>query len=203
MQLKGSDRRNAIMVSFSGNKYEPLPRFDHNLGRVGNKALVQGGRTKDFTEASRKQLSSVVEIFDLQSESWKQRQVEGDTPFPGTRAASSTSLNGDLFSFGGRLDHDVGIGVPVLRFNTLHRLSTKNWCWCKLSPQNADGAPMPKILCGMIAFGNSLGVFGGSEIPQGPTEPQSFIANTRTTSGAGWTNEFHVYDVSEGIVSKV
>lgn len=100
------------------------------------------------------------------------------------------------------MDHDVGISVPVLRFNTLHRLNTKNWCWFKLSPQNADGAPMLKILCGMIAFGNSLGVFGGSGIPQGPTEPQSFIANTRTTSGAGWTNEFHVYDVSEGIVCK-
>ena len=58
---------------------------------------------------------------------------------------------------------------------------------------------MPKIGCGMIAFRNSLVVFGGIGVPQGPTEPQSFIKVTGTTDGRGWTNEFHIYNLSEGI----
>ena len=68
-----------------------------------------------------------------------------------------------------------------------------------MSPQNADGA-MPKCGCGMIAFRNSLVVFGGYGRPRGRTQPQSFIKNT--TDGRGWTNEFHIYNLSEGNMQK-
>ena len=172
--------------------YEPLPRFNHVSGRVGSKIVVQGGRTKYFSEESKQHLSSVVEIFDPYSESWEQRQVEGNAPSPGAYIAASASLHDDLFSFGGwdgRGDHF---------FNTVHRLDTKTWCWSQESPQNADGAPMPKSGCGMIAFRNSLVVFGGYGVSQGPTETQSFIKNTSYTNGIGWTNEFHIYDLPEG-----
>ena len=175
----------------SPDKYEPLPRFDHISSRVGSKVVVQGGRTKDFSEKSRQHLSSVVEIFDPYSELWEQRQVTGDAPSPGTYRAASAPLHDDLFSFGGTAGRQL--------FNTVHRLDTEKLRWCQVSPQNADGAPMPKSICGMIAFGNSLGVFGGYGVPRGPAEPQSFIKNTRYTDGiVGWTNEFHVYNLSEG-----
>ena len=181
------------MLLFSGSdNYEPLPRFSHISGRVGSKVVVQGGRTKDFSEKSKQHLSSVVEIFDpySDSESWEQRQVEGNAPSPGTYAAASASLHDDLFSFGGLDGRD--------RFNTVRRLDTKTWCWSQVSPQNADGAPMPKHGCRMIAFRSSLVVFGGYGVPQGPTELQSFIKDTRYTDGGGWTNEFHIYNLSEG-----
>ena len=174
----------------SSAKYEPLPRFDHVSQSVGSKVLVQGGRTKDFSEKSRQHLSSVVETFDPYSELWEQRQVEGDAPSPGTYYAASASLHDDLFTFGGRDDRRY--------FNALHRLDSKTWRWCQLSPQNAEGAPMPKCGGGMISFGDSLGVFGGYGIPRGPTEPRSFIKDTRFT-GSGWTNEFHVYHLKEGV----
>ena len=58
----------------SSSKYEPLPRFYHISSR--RKVVVQGGRTNDFSEKSRQHLSSVVEIFDLHSESWEQRPVK-------------------------------------------------------------------------------------------------------------------------------
>ena len=174
----------------SPDKYEPLPRFYHISCRVGSKLLVQGGWTKDFSKKSRQHLNSVVEIFDPYSELWEQRQVTGDAPLPGTYLAASASLHGDLFSFGGTDGRQP--------FNTVHRLDTEKLCWSQVSPQNADGAPMPKTACGMIAFGNSLGVFGGYGVPRGPTEPQSFIKTTRFTEGRGWTNEFHLYNLSEG-----
>ena len=174
----------------SSSKYEPLPRFGHLSVGVGSKVVVQGVRTKDFSEKSRpsrQHLSSIVEIFDLYSESWEQRPVTGDAPSPGTNLAASASLHDDLFSFGG---YD---GNQCL--NTLRRLDTKKLCWSQVSPQNA---PMPKYGCGMVAFGNGLGVFGGYGVPRGPTEPQSFIKNTRFTDGRGWTNEFHIYNLSQG-----
>ena len=161
----------------SSAKYEPLPRFQHISGSVGSKVIVQGGRTKDFSEkSSRRQLTSVVEVFDPYSELWEQRQVTGNAPSPGTSIAASASLHDDLFSFGGW----DGRGNV---FNTLHRLDTKTWRWCKLSPQNAEGAPMPKAGCGMISFRDSLGVFGGHGIR------------------IGWTNEFHVYLLKQGILA--
>ena len=175
----------------SSSNYEPLPRFFHNSSRVGSKVVVQGGLTKDFSEKSRRHFSSVVEIFDPYSESWEQRPVTGDAPPPGTYSAASASLHDDLFSFGGSDDSQF--------FNTLCRLDTEKLCWSQVSPQNADGAPMPKWGCGMIAFGSGLGVFG---VPRGPTEPQSFIKNTRFTDGRGWTNEFHIYNLSQGNLSR-
>ena len=59
---------------------------------------------------------------------------------------------------------------------------------------------MPKAGCGMISFRNSLGVFGGFGIPRGPTEPHSLM---RYTDGSGWTNEFHIYNLSEGMHTSV
>ena len=174
---------------------EPLPRYGHISGRVGSLIVVQGGRTEDFSEESKQHLSSAVEIFDPYSESWEQRQVEGNAPSPGTYFAASASLHNDFFSFGG-----TDGGDPF--FNTVHRLDTKTWCWSQVSSQNAYGAPMPKYGCGMVVFRNSLVVFGGYGRPRGPTEPQTFIKRTNFTDGRGWTNEFHIYNLSEGYMQK-
>ena len=163
--------------------YEPTPRFAHISECAGNKAVVQGGVTNDSSE---KQSNSVVEIFN--SELWKQTQVVGDGPSPVTYLAASASLHDDLFTFGGKDCSGF--------LNSVHRLDTKTWCWNRVSPQNADGAPMPKYGCGMIALGNSLGVFGGYGIPPHPSA--SFIKNTKHTDGRGWTNEFHIYNLQEG-----
>ena len=173
-------------------KYEPMPRLAHVSQSVGSKVLVRGGWTKDFSEKSRQHLSSVVELFDPYSELWEQKQVEGDIPSPGTHLEASASVNNDLFSFGG-LD---GSGKYI---NALRKLDTKTLRWRQLSPQNAEGAPMPKFGCGMVAFGDSLGVFGGHGIPRGPTQPGSFIKNTNNTDGSGWTNEFHLYNLTDGM----
>ena len=116
--------------------------------------------------------------------------VQGVAPSPGTYGAASASLHDDIFSFGGtdgRRD-----------LNTLHRLDSKTWRWSQVSPQNPDGAPMPKHGCGMIAFRNSLVVFGGYGVPRGPTEPGSFIKNIPAVDGSGWTNEFHIYNLLNG-----
>ena len=194
VRLRVGSMNNLPAVMAASADYEPLPRLYHISGRVESLIVVQGGRTKDFSEESRQHLSSVVEIFDPYSESWEQRQVEGNAPSPGTYNAASAPPHDNLFLFGGGNGRD-------LFFNTVHRLDTKTWCWSQVSPQNADGAPMPKYGSGMIAFINSLVVFGGYGLPQGPTKPQSFIQGTNY-DGRGWTNEFHIYNLSEGNMQK-
>ena len=184
----------SLICSYSRSaKYEPVPRIGHISGCFGSKLLVQGGRTKDFSEKSRQHLASVVEVFDPYSELWEQEQVQGDGPEPGTYVAASVSLHDDLFTFGGFFNGKL--------FNTLHRLDTKTWSWYQVSPQNEDGAPTPKSGCGMISFRDGLGVFGGHGMPQGPTEHQSFLKDYRFTDGRGWTNEFHIcnLNLSQGI----
>ena len=183
----------ALLSLFGTNaNYEPLPRFLHVSQSVGGKVLVRGGRTQDFSENSRQHLSSVVELFDPYSELWERKQVEGDIPSPGMHFEASASVYNDLFTYGG-VD---GSGKFI---NALRKLDTKTWRWRQLSPQNAVGAPMPKFGSGMVAFGDSLGVFGGHGIPRGPTQPGSFIKDTNYTDGRGWTNEFHIYNFTDGM----
>ena len=175
-------------LSGSAAKYEPLPRFGHVSQSVGSKVVVQGGRTNDFSEKTQQRFTSVVETLGPYSELWEQKQVEGDAPSPGTYRAASTSINDDLYTFGG-LNH-------VNRyFNTLHKLDTKMWHWCQLSPQNAEGAPMPKYGCGMTSIKDSLIVFGGYGRP---AELGAFMKNTRCIDGNGWTNELHIYHLKKG-----
>ena len=182
------------LLSGSAAKYEPLPRFDHVSQSVGGKVVVQGGRTKDFSEKTQQHLTSVVETLDPYSELWEPRQVEGDALSPGTYAAANASVNDDLYTFGGGDDRDFC-------FNNLHKLDTKTWHWCQLSPLNAEGAPMPKWGCGMIhvSIKDSLVVFGGYGIPRGLAEPGSFVKDTRSINGSGWTNELHIYHLKEGV----
>ena len=183
----------AAFLSLCGSavKYEPLPRFGHVSQSVGSKVVVQGGRTHDFSEKTQQHLTSVVEAFDPYSELWEQRQVEGDAPSPGLYHTASTSVNDDMYTFGGYDDRNL--------FNTLHKLDTKTRRWCQLSPQNADGAPMPKYACGMISTKDSLVVFGGYGIPREQAEPGSFMKDTMYTDGDGWTNELHIYHLKEGV----
>lgn len=173
--------------------YEPLPRYTHVSQSVGNKVLVQGGRTKDFSEKGKELLSSVVEIFNPYSDIWEQKEVKGEAPPPGTLGSASASANNELFTFGGFDGRN--------RFNMVHKLDTKTWQWNQLSSQNAEGAPMPKAVCGTVLFRDNLAVFGGYGQSCGPTVPGSFMKTAKDSPiRTGWTNEFHVYNLNKGLI---
>ena len=150
--------------------------------------MVHGGRSKDYSENTD---TSVVELFDMYTESWQQKEVTGQAPY--AYGAASASVDDDLFTFGGQDDSRS--------FNALHSLK-KSWQWIELCAQNKNPkSPMAKIGAGMVAFGEDLAVMGGFGIPHGPTQPESsFTGDTRRTSdGAGWTNEFHTYNLKDGM----
>ena len=81
---------------------------------------------------------------------------------------------------------------------SLHQLDTRSMTWTQLSPQ-CDGGPMRKSGCQMIYYNNSLIIIGGYGIPSGELQSGSqFTANKHYQDGRGWTNEIHVYNITQG-----
>ena len=175
--------------------YQPSPRFYHHAAQVGEKSYLWGGITQDFSLSSRQTLASEIEIFDVFSETWKTRTATGAPP-PGLIGGACTVVSETLYHFGGTDGQS--------RYNTLHCLDTLSLNWRELHDhaQNPADQPMPKSGCGLVTYKDtaSLAVFAGYGIPCYPTQPgATFIQNTKYTDGSGWTNEFHLFNLTNGM----
>ena len=193
-----------FMDQQASDLYEPNSRFSHVASSVYDgpgQLIVWGGQTSEFySNDDRIQLASVVEQFDIHSEVWYQRDT-GGTPHPGLTFAACTSFGNRLFIYGGSYDGSVSNVNGVLSCLDLTSL-----IWSQLSLAGGTaGGPMRKVTCGIVHFHHDkLAVIGGKGIPTGPTPPgSSFIKDTRVTVGYGWTNEIHVFDISQGSDSQV
>ena len=175
------------------NYYEPCPRYLQGSTSIGDRLYMWGGRTKDFSESSRRKLAPVhvVEIYDPYLEAWQQDTTTGAPP-PGLYNGGCTSVHESLLWYGGRDDKSC--------FGTLHQLNTVSLNWEELH-QNTPQGPMAKLGCGLVSFqGNKAALYGGYGIPTGPTQPGStFTKDTGYSDGSGWTNEFHLFDLQEGM----
>ena len=180
----------SILSSLFGQTklYEPSPRLGHGTAAVGGKCYLWGGYVQDFSESGRRKLASTVDIFDPYLETWEEHPTTGVPP-PGLYLGACTSL----YWFGG---HDGSS-----RCNSLHRLDTTTLEWSELQPLNQTDGPMRKNGCGMVSFlQDKLAVFGGYGIPTGPTQPGAmFTKDTHSTDGSGWSNELHVFNITEGM----
>ncbi len=69
--------------------------------------------------------------------------------------------------------------------------------WSQLLPQH-DNGPMRKYSCEMIHHNNTLIVIGGYGTPSGELQSGSqFTKDKRYQDGRGWTNEIHMYNISQ------
>ena len=186
----------SILSSLSGQTklYEPSPRFGHGAAAVGGRYYLWGGRVQDFSASGRRRrkLTSTVDIFDPYLETWEEHHTTGVPP-PGLYLGACTSLLDSLYWFGG---YDASSF-----YNSFHRLDTTTLEWRELQPLNQADGPMRKSGCGMVSFlQDQLAVFGGHGIPIGPTQPgATFTKGTNTTDGSGWSNELHVFTITEGM----
>ena len=186
--------------------YEPSPRFWHVAASVGDVSTSQlvtvwGGETAEFySRDGGTQLAPRCQLFHLQSEVWSERHAVLGPPHPGLSDAACTSFGDYLFIYGGSFD-----GLAASNSGVLSCLNVKTLTWSQLCPADTTGGPMRKAACGMVhVSSDKLAVIGGYGIPTGPTQPgSSFIRNTRFTDGRGWTNEVHVFDLSQGSHSQV
>ena len=104
--------------------------------------------------------------------------------------------------YGGQYYGDSGFNIVS---GELSCLNMKTLTWTQLCPDGTAGGPMRKYACGMAhVSSDKLAVIGGYGFPTGPTQPGStFIRDTRFPDGRGWTNEVHVFDLSQGSHSQV
>ena len=170
--------------------YQPAPRHWHRAAPIGDRVYLWGGLTEDFSASSRRKLASVVEIYDPYLEAWQQKATTG-TPPPGMYNGGCTSSHDSLLWYGGS-DGTYNSGI-------FHQLNTTTLKWEEVHQSTAQG-PMAKLGCGLALFQEKVGLFGGYGIPTGPNQPGStFTKNTRYSDGTGWTNEFHLFDLQEGM----
>ena len=178
------------MASILSSQYQPSPRMLHYASQVGEKSYVWGGLTQDFRQRGKDILRSTVNVFNHYLEIWKEQRTSGVPP-RGMHSGAYTSHENLLYSFAG-VD-------GVHHQNSLHVLDTIMLAWKELRHHHNNG-PMPKDVCGMVFFGSHyLATIGGYGIPtQLLQHGSSFIKNHSYTDGRGWTDEFHVFDITEG-----
>ena len=140
-------------------------------------------------------LASSIQTFDSFHEKWEQKGTTGLAP-PGLYSGACTTVSESLYHFGGYDDHSES--------NALHCLNSATLEWTQVHPQTAHDQPMRKFTCGMTAYHKGdttyLAIFAGHGIPHGPTQPgASFVQNTGYSDGSGWTNEFHLFNLTNGM----
>ena len=187
-------RMASILSSLFGQTkvYEPSPRFAHGAAQVRGRCYLRGGCVQDLSASGRRKLPSTIEIFDPHLETWKEHPTTGVPP-PGLYFGACTSLLGSLYWFGGWDGSSF--------YNSLHRLDTTTLKWREIQPLNQVDGPMRKHGSGLVPFlQDKLAIFGGYGIPTHPTQPGAkFTKDTRYTDGRGWSNELHVFTITEGM----
>ena len=172
--------------------YEPASRFWHASFSSNGRQYVWGGRTVDFETGSvdaRIKLGSCIEQFDPCHEVWRQLNTAG-TPHPGLVGVACASVGENVYMYG---------GASLKRFEgVLSKLNLKTLTWSQLGPE-AAGGQMRKDGSGLIIVHDKLVVIAGFGIPTGPIQPQAtFIRDTRSIDGRGWSNEIHEFNISQG-----
>ena len=177
------------MASILSSRYQPSPRILHYAGQVGEKSYVWGGIAKDFLQGGKDILKSTVNVFDHYLETWEEQYTSGVPP-RGLLDGACTAHRDLLYCFAG----DDGSEF----MNSLHVLDTDLLVWRDVP--HSGTSPMPKHGCGMVSFGSHyLATIGGYGIPTQPLQHGStFFKNPNCSDGRGWTDEFHVFDITEG-----
>ena len=177
--------------------YQPSPRFYHRAAQVGHKTYLWGGWTADFVTTGLKTLPFEVETFDVFSETWTKETVTGAPP-PGLCNGGFAAVAETLYHYGGNDGYSP--------YSSLHSLNTVTLEWRELQSRNPTDQPMPKFSHGMVTYHDetvgvtSLAVLAGYGKPTTPIRPGStFIQNTNRTDGTGWTNEMHLFNLTNGM----
>ena len=169
--------------------YEPTARLYTTFISTPRHLYLWGGRTVTFetgSEDAKIQKASCIEQFDPYLEVWRQLNTTG-TPHPGLAGAACASVADQLYMYGGH--------SGKRREGVLSLLSLKTLTWSQLCQEATAGGPMRKADCGMVSFhGDQLAVVGGYGTPTGPTQHGASLIR-------GWTNEVHIFNINQGIVS--
>ena len=166
---------------------EPTPRFWHQAFLHEEQVYVRGGQTDDL-ESERNTLERTLKHFDSVREVWQGIKTEG-TPHPGLTQVACVCIEGLLYLYG---THERKV---------LSQLDLGTLVWSQLweTLEKDDGrTPMAKTAAGMVPFkGEHLALFAGYAFPSGPLQPGSEWTPNPYETSKGWTNEFHLFNISK------
>ena len=134
---------------------------------------------------------TTIGVYDSHKEEWTLHPTTGSPP-SGIYDGGFVASGNYLYSFGGYNRSSW--------FNSIDKLDLDTFQWSKVQIRNdSSECPICKYGCGLVMVDeNTLGCFGGYGI--GTIQPGStFIRNPQLTDGSGWTNEFHLFNIQEGI----
>lgn len=182
-----------------GKKYQPTPRLGHTSVTVGDRLYVWAGWQKNIPKThsggDKLKLTAIIEVLSLRTGEWNQLPTGGMPPL-GVAYYACTSIEEDLYYFGGRCGH------AGCHHNTVNRLNTVTMRWKEMNPSTSSGlmnAPMKKAQCGMISFRSKnkdyLFTVGGYGVLPDRHQPQASYVPKRGKPEYGWTNEAHIFDL--------
>ena len=136
--------------------------------------------------------ATTIGVYNVQTERWTLTHTSG-SPSPGLFDGGCAIIANYLYCFGGWDESS--------RFNDLYKLQLESFQWNKVNPRNnSSDQPTCKASCGFVAVNErTLACFGGYSSE--PTHIQPGSTFTKDVGSNGWTNEFHFFDIQEGIVT--
>ena len=186
---------------YSTGQYGPGVRDQHTTAVVGEVLYCWGGVQEGFDAShdspSKRQCTSVIDAFNLLSGVWSSKPTRGTPPL-GIRGVSCTTINNNIYYFGGYCGHDS------CYHNSLNCLDTLTLQWKELQP-TSNNSVTKRGFGGMIVMGSEgepqqLLVIGG----QGPISANTVYHHQfkynkiLSLDDRLSTNEQNIYNLSSG-----
>ena len=120
MRRRYTDVIISVLNMYQEQLQEPSPRYNHILASVGNRSYLLGGQTEKFGEEDeRKQIASVVRVFDHTAREWvTQGDIAGD-------ARPQTSGLVDMFLMTQIFIPSEGVMIQAIKDTTICTSSTR------------------------------------------------------------------------------
>lgn len=168
----------------------PSPRWAHFSAPVEGKFYVCGGRTADF-EKDKNKLETTMHIFNLYSENWEDKVVNGSVFPSALYHGVCTSAGHCLYLYG-------GLDITEHYHSSLYQFDTRTSTWNQL----VEHGPRAKEACGMVIHDNKLVLFGGYGYFSTPQPGEQYVKDSKWYvsyhAEMGWTNELHTLDLDAG-----
>ena len=188
--------------------------------RVGSSLVVLGHKLYrwrgDTAFTSRSDPENTIEMFDFATGKWSSEKTSPETKvdvvdcevdwfdtnsdIPVAVTGSSMVSMGDntLYLFGG-----FGTIEREKYYRGLYRLDLNAYKWKRIVPINDAEGPMAKYLAGMVTLDETRGlilIFGGfGVLGMGHNRQKGADYCWSQEFRAVWTNELHIYDISESV----
>ena len=178
-------------------QYQVKKREGHDTVVIGDVLYLWAGEQGDLPRVHdsdrKRELTSNIELYHVQSGQWSIKPTSGKPPL-GMRGYSCSAVNDKIYYFGGHCGHDY------CYHNSLNELDTVTTKWKELQPTNDDILVMKRGYGGMITIEDDgihcLLMIGGEGSP--PTVELPDIEYVQLNDDWVYTNKQNMYNLFTG-----